>query len=256
MNNGITMILASAQTKPKREDIKENLLDHYRFIEIAADNGADLIVFPEMSITGYEQEKASMLSFSPDDARLDQLSRLAVDKGITIIAGAPIRIGAELFIGEFIIQPDHTTTIYTKQFLHPGEEAYFQSSFHYNPVIKLGKERISLAICADIDNPIHPENAGKANSSTYVASIFFSPDGIPSAHHSLSSYAREYSMNVLMANFCGESWGQPAGGRSAFWDKDGELIVAMNDSDPGLLIVEKNNDIWTGQVINDTCTHK
>jgi predicted amidohydrolase len=52
-----------------------------------------------------------------------------------------------------------------------------------------------------------------------------------------------------MANFCGESWGQPAGGRSAFWDKDGELIVAMNDSDSGLLIVEKNNDIWTGQRI-------
>jgi len=36
------MILASAQTKPKRGNIKENLDDHYWLIEIASGKGADL----------------------------------------------------------------------------------------------------------------------------------------------------------------------------------------------------------------------
>jgi predicted amidohydrolase len=245
------MILAAAQTKPKRGDFKENLLDHYRLIEIASDEGANLIVFPEMSITGYEQENANQLTFSLNDSRLDKLIKLAVEKKIIIIAGAPIRINSDLFIGEFIMQPDKSTIIYTKQFLHPGEKEYFKSSFKYNPTITFDDERMSLAICADIDQPLHTENASKAGCSIYIASIFFSPKGIPSAHNSLSGYAKNFSMNILMSNYSGDSWGQPSGGRSAFWTKDGRIIAEMNDSNSGLLIVEKSNGIWTGRTIND-----
>jgi predicted amidohydrolase len=245
------MILASAQTKPKRGNIPENLGDHYRLIEIASDKGADLIVFPEMSITGYEREGADLLAFSSNDNRLDKLIRLAIDHKIIVIAGAPIKIHSDLFIGEFIILPDSSVMIYTKQFLHPGEEKFFTSSFDHNPLIKLENERISLAICADIDHHLHAENACKVESSIYISSIFFSPNGIPSAHILLSNYAKKFSMNVLMSNFSGESWGQPSGGRSAFWNSNGESIVEMNDSDSGLLIVEKRNDHWIGKVFND-----
>ena len=73
------MILASAQTKPKRGNFKGNLDDHYRLIKIASDKGADLIVFPEMSITGYEREKAHSLALSANDNRLDKLTTLAVE---------------------------------------------------------------------------------------------------------------------------------------------------------------------------------
>lgn len=245
------MILASAQTKPKRGDIRENLLDHCRMIQIASDNGADLIVFPELSITGYEREKADSLAFSINDSRLEPLLQMTADKNIIILAGAPIRVNADLFIGEFIIYPDHSIDIYTKQFLHPGEEEYYQSSFDYNPLLKVDNQRISLSICADLDQPIHAENASKVDSSIYISSIFFSPKGIPSAHKALSGYAQKYSMNVLMANFSGESWGQPSGGRSAFWNKDGSLVAQMNDSDSGLLIVENRQDVWSGQIIAD-----
>lgn len=51
------MILASAQTKPKRGDIESNLIDHYNIIDLASKNQVDLLVFPEMSITGYEEKK-------------------------------------------------------------------------------------------------------------------------------------------------------------------------------------------------------
>jgi predicted amidohydrolase len=48
------MILASAQTKPNQGDIQSNLIDHYNLIELASKNNVELIVFPEMSITGYQ----------------------------------------------------------------------------------------------------------------------------------------------------------------------------------------------------------
>ena len=85
------MILAAAQTNPKHDHIKANLNDHCKLIELAAKNGADLIVFPEMSITGYEREKAKNFVFDVLDPRLNTLLKLAVDNKIIVIAGAPIR---------------------------------------------------------------------------------------------------------------------------------------------------------------------
>lgn len=243
------MILAAAQTKPKRGDIDSNLADHYRLIEIAAQKGADLIVFPELSITGYERENAIDLAFSKDDSRIDHLRELAIEYNIIIIAGAPIQTESELFIGEFIIFPDNSVSIYTKQFLHEGEDGFYQSSFDYNPMITIENQKISFAICADIDNPLHPENASKKETSIYIASIFFSPNGIPNAYRDLQNYAQKYKMNVLMSNFSGESWGYPSGGKSAFWNNKGELVAQMNDSDSGLLLIENQNDNWTSQII-------
>lgn len=243
------MILAAAQTKPKRGDIASNLLDHYRLIGLAAEKGANLIVFPELSITGYERENAAELAFTKDDYRIDHLKELAVDYNITIVAGAPIQNDSELYIGEFIIFPDNSVSIYTKQFLHEGEDEFFQPSFDYNPMITIEDQKISFAICADIDNPLHAENASQKETSVYIASIFFSPNGIPNAYRDLQSYAQKHKMNVLMSNFSGESWGYPSGGKSAFWNNKGELVAQMNDSDSGLLIVENQNDNWTSQVI-------
>ncbi|TDO71416.1 putative amidohydrolase [Flavobacterium chryseum] len=243
------MILAAAQTKPTRGNIDANLSDHYRLIELAVQNRAQLIAFPELSITGYERENAQQLAFKKDDSRLDHLKKLAVENNIIIIAGAPIEIEDQLFIGEFIISPNNSVAVYTKQFLHEGEDEFFQSSFDYNPMITIEDQKISFAICADIDNPLHPENASKKETDIYIASIFFSPNGIPNAHRDLQNYAQKHKMNVLMSNFSGESWGYPSGGKSAFWNNKGELVAEMNDSDSGLLLIENQNDNWTNRVV-------
>lgn len=245
------MILAAAQTKPTRGDIETNLLDHYRLIELAVQNGAQLITFPEMSITGYEREHAQKLAFQKEDSRLDHLRKLASENNIIIVAGAPIQIDDKMFIGEFVIAPDQSVSIYTKQFLHEGEDEFFQSSFDFNPMITIEDKKISFAICADIDNPLHPENACKRATDIYIASIFFTPNGIPNAYRDLQSYAAKLKMNVLMSNFSGESWGYPSAGQSAFWNNKGELVGQMNDSDSGLLLIENKNDNWTSRIIID-----
>jgi hypothetical protein len=35
----------------------------------------------------------------------------------------------------------------------------------------------------------------------------------------------------------------------ACWTKNGSLVAEMNESDAGLLIVEKNKNVWTGKII-------
>ncbi len=245
------MILSAAQIHPVQGNITKNITEHCKKIGIAAENGAELIVFPEMSLSGYDRENAHLLAFTKDDSRLDKLKILATDKNIIVIAGAAIRINSTMYIGSFIIYPSNSISIYTKQFPHSGEENYFSFSSELNPTIKLNSEQFSLAICADINNPIHPQNAFKTQSSFYLASIFFTLGGISDGHTILSSYAKQYSMNVLMSNFCGKSWGLEAGGKSAFWDNTGKLIGEITSNDSGLLVVEKNASSWVGQTIID-----
>ncbi|MCB0631807.1 MAG: carbon-nitrogen hydrolase family protein [Saprospiraceae bacterium] len=238
------MILAAAQTLPHRNNISANLDDHCRFAELAADQGAQLILFPEMSLTGYERDQAEVMAFAEDDPALEPLRHLAVSKQITIIAGAPIRLDESFHIGAFILQPDYSVRIYTKQFLHEGEELFFQPSLVHNPQVRIARKKCGLAICADIDHAIHAERAAEAGNMVYLASLFFTPGGIPKAHRLLPAYAVGHKMQVLMANYCGTSWNLEAGGQSAFWNNNGKLVGALDSTIPGLLIVEEGERDW------------
>jgi predicted amidohydrolase len=233
------MIVAAAQTIPEDGDIEANIADHLRFATMAANEGARLILFPEMSLTGYVMETAKELSFTQNDPRLESLKKLAVQKDIIIIAGAPIAINTKLHIGAFVIIPDSSVLIYTKQFLHKGEELFFEHSFDYNPLLELDGQKISIAICADISNPRHPENAGKKDTSIYAAGIFYStPTGIIEAYEHLSIYAKKYHMNVLMSNYGGPSNKLESQGVTAFWNNKGELIKQLGKEGEGLLVIE------------------
>jgi predicted amidohydrolase len=243
------MKIAAAQVRPLDGNIEANLGEHYRLIELATENEVSLIVFPEMSVTGYQRESAEDLSFTENDSRLEKLKNLSVEKNIVIVAGAPIKLDGQLHIGEFIFQPNGKTEIYTKQFLHQGEDEFFTPSFDYNPLLELNGETISLAICADITNPIHPANAAQKNTSLYLASIFYTPNGISECYEQLSRYARKYSMNILMANYCGESYNWSAAGQSAFWSKNGEKVLQLSEDETGLLVIDWQAGNYTGKAI-------
>ncbi len=236
------MIVAAAQTKPFRYDVNSNLQDHIRLVNRAADKNADLILFPEMSLTGYEREDAKGSAFQVNDARLEELKRLSDKRRITIIAGAPIAFKEGLTIGAFIIQPDKDIMIYTKQHLHGDENLYFSTLSGFNPIIELNNERIALAICADINHTTHAENCYNSGCTLYLAGIFDTPDDTQKAHRLLSGYTKMFSLKVLMANFAGSSWGLDAGGKSAYWNKEGELVAKLDHQESGLLVIDTEHE--------------
>ena len=206
-------------------------------------------------MTGYTREKAAELAFDVDDARLDPLKSAAAAQHIIAVAGAPVRINGALHIGSFILFPDHSRSLYVKRFLHPGEELHFSSSFDHDPLIRAGGERISLAICADIDRPDHASQASDRRSSVYAASIFFTPGGTAEAHDRMRACASTHSMDILISNYCGPVWNIDSGGRSAYWSRHGELVGALQADEPGLLLVEKGAGrlvLRSSPVLSDT----
>lgn len=243
------MKIATAQTKPRDGNIEYNLADHLQFTAMAAELGAQLIVFPEMSLTGYHRELAQECALTENDERLFGLKLVSAQKGIIIVAGAPIMLESGLHIGSFIILPDGRVEIYTKQFLHGEEALYFVPGLDRNPIIELEGEQISFAICADTSNPVHARNAAERGATMYMASIFFEPPDMERAHGQLGGYASEHRMNVLMSNYSGPSYNFPGGGRSAFWDNSGTRVAELGTDDQGILIIERQGSVWSGYAV-------
>jgi predicted amidohydrolase len=65
------MKICVAQTKPVKGDIQANVENHKKIINLAINNGAGIIIFPELSITGYEPALAKALATDINDSRLD-----------------------------------------------------------------------------------------------------------------------------------------------------------------------------------------
>lgn len=231
------MKIAVAQTRPVKGDIKTNIDHHKKMISLAISGGADMIIFPELSITGYEPELAKELASSQDDSRFDELQLTSDDNGITIGVGVPTKNREGVCISMVIFQPHKARTTYSKKYIHPDEEPYFVSGQNFG-CLPGTKPIIGLAICYELSIPAHWENAHNCGAEIYIASVAKTAEGVEKAHKSLSEIAGNYAMTVLMSNCVGRCDNFESAGKTAIWNNKGNLAAQLNNTDEGLLIID------------------
>lgn len=242
-------IYALGQLESVRNNISENISKHREYAAEASKYGAQIIIFPEMSLTGYETYFEKDQLFTINDKRLDDLLSAADKYNVILNAGAPLLIDNKAYISSLLIFPGKKLEIYIKKYLHTGEDAFFNSRKDYDPVIKLNDEQLSFAICYDIETDEHIRSAKSRKSSTYVASIFYSSKGIDSGIQRLNKLSTGYHMDIVMANYVGPCWNTDAGGKSLVLTKYGEKIIEGDSFRECLLIAEKSCDDWIGKKV-------
>src|SRR5688500_6348104 len=99
------MKICVTQTRPFIGLIPKNLQRHLDFISQAATFKADIIMFSEVSLTGYEPKLAQQLATSQQDSNLDVLQKMSDEHNITIGAGIPVRGETGILIGMILFQP-------------------------------------------------------------------------------------------------------------------------------------------------------
>lgn len=249
----MTRSIAVAQTCPVKGDVQANLDEHVRLARLAAAQGAEVVAFPELSLTGYELDLAKDLAFTELDPRLSPLVDVAASQGTILVVGAPARIGSHLHIGAFILFPDRTTELYTKHRLGafppsascdccdgstvPSPEATVFQPGDRNPLIRFGDNIAAVAVCADIGRPAHPQQATERGANTYLASMFVIPSDLEGEISKLRRYAVQHHMMTALANFGNPSGGLRSAGRSAIWSETSELLVQLEASGFGIAVV-------------------
>jgi predicted amidohydrolase len=253
--------LAAAQTIPTRGDVAANREGHLRLIHAAAQEQVRVLVFPELSLTGYELDLAADLAFSERDPRLTPLLELASLYKMTLVVGAPVRIEPRLHIGAFLLFPDRSIDLYTKHRLGafpldvnpdgmvPPAEATIFHPGQRNPLLHFDGNTAAVAVCADIGRPSHPQEAADRGARNYLASMFVIPADLEQDTARLREYGVKYSMAVVFANFGGPTGGLPSGGSSAILSEKGERLAQLPTTGAGLAIAIEDETGWRGKEV-------
>ncbi|MBE7473907.1 MAG: carbon-nitrogen hydrolase family protein [Anaerolineae bacterium] len=231
------MKICVAQTRPIKGDIQSNLDNHKKLIDLAVANGAAIVIFPELSLTGYEPTLSKELVTHPNDSRFDVFQKIADTQQITIGVGVPTKSNSGICISMLIFQPHQARQTYSKKYLHPDEEEFFVGGQNSMDLIG-NKPCIAPAICYELSVPEHAENAFRSGAEVYVASVAKFVNGIDKAINRLADIARKYSMTVLMSNCIGQADGSECAGKTSIWNNKGLLVGQLNDKNEGILIID------------------
>ncbi len=235
------MKLCIAQTTAVAGDVAANIANHCRWIERAIAHRADLIFFPELSITGYEPTLAKTLATQPDDARFKALQVLSNRGTITIGVGMPIQAATGITISMIVFQPETPVENYAKQLLHVDENPYFVRGFG-QLFLSVANTTVAPAICYESLQPWHANTAQRGRADVYAASVAKSAGGVAKAARLYPEIAKASSMIVAMANSTGHCDNFNSAGQSAIWNREGVLKGQLGKTGEGLLIYDTVTD--------------
>lgn len=231
------MKISAIQVQPDTGDIESNIVKHLAFIDAAAEQGVDLIFFPELSLTGYEPELAQSLATDWMDSRLEVFQQRSDKHDAIIGVGLPLASEGGVQIGMVWFVPDQPCCRYAKQQLHADELPYFVAG-NKQLVIETHTGKAIPAICYESLQPNHASAAAELKADIYLASVAKPAGGLAKGMLHYPAIAKQHNMHVIMADSIGPCDNFVSVGQSAAWNDKGELLVQMDSQSEGLLLVD------------------
>ena len=244
--------IAAAQSISVPGQVPANVQAHLAMVRAAAQQGVQLLVFPELSLTGYEPALAADLVLGADDAVLAPLLEAARTTGMALVVGAPaapVVPGGKPAIGAWVFEADGRAALYRKRHLHPGEEQFASAGSEDAHVRPLAGQPTALAVCADTTHLEHAQAARDGGALLYACGSVISEGGYAKDAAQLQGYASDLGLAVLMANHGAPTGGYACAGRSAFWAPGGEPVVAAPGLGACLVVAARQGGAWQGQVV-------
>ena len=229
------MKIALAQLQSESGKIEVNIKKHLDFITRAAEEKADFIIFPELSLTNYEPKLAKSLAFKENDNRLEIFKNYSTKYKLAIGIGLPLKINNQIYIAMAIFKPKADIQFYFKQYLHEDEVPFFQSR-KGDSIIEFRQKKIKLAICYEIVVNEHLQDILLENPDLYLASVAKHKKGMENAEKRLQFISGIYKMPALLVNNTGMADGMNCCGNSFAYNGHGQKIKSLN-SEESLLII-------------------
>ena len=228
---------AVAQIDPKVGNLKSNLDLHLKVVDKAIRAGAKLILFPELSLTGYSlRDLAQEVALDPDDSFFSPLKKKS--KSITIVLGF-VESGQDhgIYNSAMVLEEGKVKHVHRK--IYPPTYGMFEEGRYFglgNTIqafdSKLG--RFGVLICEDAWHLSLPYLLAR-DGAEVLLSLTASPTRLAGDHKDLlnaevnhehhRAYARLLSVYYLFSNRVGFEDGVNFWGGSAIVGPSGETIV-------------------------------
>lgn len=204
---------------------------------------ADIVVFPELSLTGYPPEDL-LLRPSLDGRVNEALERLAdANLAAALVVGAPVRQNGLLYNAAVVIEAGQVREAYLKQQLPNyqvfDEKRYF-SAGDAPCVTPIKGVPVGLTVCEDIwkDGPVEAAAAAGAKLILNLNASPYDMDKQVRRKALLERRARENNVSIVYVNLVGGQDELVFDGGSMVVDHSGELAVEVPQFAEGLYPVE------------------
>jgi NAD+ synthase (glutamine-hydrolysing) len=224
------LTLALAQVDPRVGDLDGNARLVRENIARARDAGAELVLFPELVLTGYPPEDL-LLKEHFLQATQQALTELAGEaEGIVAMVGFPERAD-DVYNALAVLAGGAVHAVYRKTMLPNygvfDEQRYFQAGDDA-VVLDLGTARIGLTICEDIWTPGHPAAEEALAGATLIVNASASPYFAGKGHQREAMLVQRARDNLAAVAFCNCVGGQDElvfDGHSVVIDHEGTVLA-------------------------------
>ncbi|HUC57888.1 MAG TPA: carbon-nitrogen hydrolase family protein [Streptosporangiaceae bacterium] len=236
-------------------DLAGNLASHLTLLRAAAPG--DLILFPEMSLTGYvDPVSSSNWLAGLKDASVTQLIAATGEAGVCACFGIAERSpDGQPHITQIVAAEGKLLGIQRKRYLGEGEDAFTPAEG--NAVFDYGGTRFGVAICAEAGHDA-PFNAAADAGATLV--LFPAAPGLYGRRTDEASWragfswwedcslgdasrhARRLRLWIAQAGQAGATVDEDFPGLAALTGPDGTVVDRLPDWNPGVLTVNIGND--------------
>jgi predicted amidohydrolase len=230
----LTVVLA--QLSPRLHQTKANIETVGRII--AEHPEADLVVFPELFLSGYTLSDIDELAVHLDGPELKMVADMARESSTALIFGAPERVSGGIANSAFCVDEQGTiAAVYRKVQLYGGEESDAFVAGNELLIVELCGLKMGLMICFDIEFPEVARSLARAGAEMLVTiSANMEPFGNDHAVF-LSARALENGLSHAYVNQVGLSESLTFVGRSAVVSPDGEIYAQAGSSEEKILSV-------------------
>lgn len=229
MNASLRVAASQPTCVPK--DVKRNAQEH---AEVVRQSDARLVVFPELSLTGYHFDAEPVALNSPE---FDVIVDACTEEHSIALVGAPVESSAAgKHIAMLRVDASGVSVAYRKRWLGAPERAHFIPG-DGPTVLAVDTWRIGLGICKDTGVSAHVNGVAELAVDLYVAGVLHHDHELDEQEERAVRIARACQSYVTFASFAG-STGEGfdvAAGNSAIWDAQGQLLARATDR-PGAIV--------------------
>lgn len=215
------LVIAAAQPESVPHDVVGNTERHAAAIGAS---GASVVVFPELSLTGYEFDAGPI---EASDNRLRPLVLACREVGAVALVGAPVASdGSKPSIGMLRVDSDGITIGYRKMWLGDEETDRFTPG-RRPTVIEVDGWRLGLAICKDTGVEIHADQTAALGIDAYVAGVLEHRRDRHVQPKRARRVAAVHDVWVVVASYAGTAGEgfDRAAGESTIWRPDGSIAA-------------------------------
>jgi len=236
------MKIAGFQMQPVVGDIAANLAKIEAAAEKAAAQGAELLIAPELALTGYgAADRFPRLATPAHGPVTHRLSEIANRHGVAIVAGFAEQTHEAVFNSAFFTDGKGQTTVYRKCNLYgPYERQWFRQEDKREVLAGVAGVRIGFLICYDVEFPENVRRLAKAGADLVVV-----PTALPKgwsgnfiAEHMIRVRAFENQVFVAYVNHCGADGLFAYAGLSRIAAPDGKLLAEAPADGETLIVAQ------------------